>query len=116
MAKEDVKLLISADGQKAIKEIQAVTQHMGKFGSSVDSLLSTASSFVNWQTAAVAVFSAAGAAIATLVYQSAQFADQMANMSKRTGIGTETLSKLSYVAKQSDTSIEVYYKVDILSS
>ena len=110
MAKEDVKLLITADGQKAIKEISEVTQHMGKFGSGVNNLLSTATSFVNWQTAAVGAITAAGAAFGKLMVDALNTADEMANMSKRTGIAVESLSRLSYVAKMSDTDMGTLQK------
>ncbi len=110
MAKEDVKLLIGADGQKAITEIQKVTQQMGGLGAGVNNLLSTAGSFLNWQTAAVGAISAAGAAFGKLMVDALNTADEMANMSKRTGIAVESLSRLSYVAKMSDTDMGTLQK------
>ena len=110
MAKEDVKLLISADGQKAIKEISEVTQHFGKFGNSISGFLQQASGFVTWQTAAVAGIGAITAGLAVAIKKQIDYADQMANMSKRTGLAVESLSKLAYVAQQSDTSAEALQK------
>lgn len=110
MAKEDVKVIIGGDAQKAVKSIQEVTQHMGKMGGAVSDFLGTATGFLNWQTAAAAGLGAVAAGFGKLISDAINTADELANMSKRTGIAVESLSRLSYVAKMSDTDMGTLQK------
>lgn len=110
MAKEDVKLLITADGQKAVRELQEVTKHMGGLGKGMSDFLGTATGFLSWQTAAVAGIGALAAGMGAMISKAINTADEFANMSKRTGLATESLSKLAYAAKMSDTSSEILQK------
>lgn len=110
MAKEDAKIIIGGDAQRAVKSLQDVSKNLGGLGNSVSSFMGTATGFLNWQTAAAAGASAVATGFATMMKDALDTADQMANMSKRTGIVVESLSKLSYVAKMSDTSMETLQK------
>ena len=53
---------------------------------------------------------AAAAALVGAVKSAADYGDQLANMSERTGVAVEELSKLQYAAKLSDTSNEALGK------
>ena len=110
MAKEDAKVVIGGDAQKAVNAIKDVTQHMGSMGKGMNDFLSQATGFFSWQTAAVAGLGAVATGFASLMKNAIDTADEFANMSKRTGVSAESLSRLAYAAKLSDTSNETLQK------
>ena len=110
MAKEDAKVVIGGDAQKAVNAIKDVTQHMGSMGKGMNDFLSQATGFFSWQTAAVAGLGAVAAGFGAMISKAIDTADEFANMSKRTGLATESLSKLAYAAKMSDVSNETLQK------
>lgn len=110
MAKEDAKVVIGGDAQKAVNAIKDVTQHMGSMGKGMNDFLSQATGFFSWQTAAVAGLGAVATGFASLMKGAIDTADEFANMSKRTGVAVESLSRLAYAAKMSDTSNETLQK------
>ncbi|MBK8663233.1 MAG: hypothetical protein IPN18_16130 [Ignavibacteriales bacterium] len=62
------------------------------------------------QTAAAAGATALVGVLGAAIKSQIDYADKMQNMSMRTGIAVESLSKLAYVAQQSDTSVETLQK------
>lgn len=110
MAKEDAKIIIGGDAQRAVKSLQDVSKNLGGLGNSVSSFMGTATGFLNWQTAAIAGAGALAAGLGKMIGEAIDTADKLDNMSKRTGMAVESLSKLSYVAKLSDTSMETLQK------
>jgi len=110
MAKEDAKIIIGGDAQRAVKSLQDVSKNLGGLGNSVNSFLGQATGFLNWQTAAAAGATALVGVLGAAIKSQIDYADKMQNMSMRTGIAVESLSKLAYVAQQSDTSVETLQK------
>lgn len=110
MAKEDAKIIIGGDAQRAVKSLQDVSKNLGGLGNSVNSFLGQATGFLNWQTAAIAGATAVAASLAVAIKTQIDYADNMAKMSEKTGITVESLSKLAYVAGQSGTSVEILQK------
>ncbi len=110
MAKDDAKIIIGGDAQRAVKSLQDVSKNLGGLGNSMNSFLGQASGFLSWQTAAAAGAGALVGGLASMIKEAIDTADQMANMSARTGIATESLSKLAYAANQSDVSNETLQK------
>ena len=99
MAKNVVEIVIKAVNQakkglqEPIKDIESLKGAMSKVGP----VFATAAA-------------ASAAALAYMVKQSIDAADQMHQMAQRTGISVEALSTLKYAAEQSDTSIESLQK------
>ena len=106
----EVALRISADTSDLTKAVRGsiglfqdlervVSKSFGSFGSGLSVMGGAAS-------AALAV----GAAITASVKAAADYGDQLDNMSQRTGVAVEELSRLQYAAKLSDTSTEALGK------
>jgi len=89
----EIKVKIDADTTGLTKGLAAATEKLTKFGK------------VAGAAVGVAVVGAA-TGLAALTKAAIDNADELDNMSQRTGVSVEALSRLQYAAKLSDTSIE----------
>lgn len=112
MAEKLVQLKLTADSAQFVSGVNAAAGSLDKLhkqASALESLSSKALSFAGFATIGAAA-AAAGAGIVALVKSAADYGDQLDNMSQRTGIAVDELSKLQYAAKLSDTSAEAVQK------
>jgi hypothetical protein len=100
MSITDLVYRLTADGQPFSKELQKAEKDVDKFQKKA------ASGVAKLGKAFAAVGVAAAGALAVLVRDSINAADEIGKMSDRIGISTEDLSKFGFAAEQSGSSLE----------
>lgn len=112
MANPDVNVKITADASGVVKGVAVAQGALGKLSAQMGQLEAvSAKGFSLLGFAGIAgAAAAAGAALIGAVRSAADYGDQLDNMSQRTGVAVEDLSRLGYAAKLSDTSTEALGK------
>lgn len=99
----EVKIKISADGKGVDTTVAAIRGSLKQLGSDLTRVQSLATSALGFAGIGGA---ASVAGIIAIAKQTANAADEMANLAQRTGVSVEELSRLGYAAKMSDASLE----------
>lgn len=107
-----VKVIITADASGVAKGVAVANTALGNLKTQLTSLDAAAAKAFSFSglTAITVSATAAAAALVGAVKSAADYGDQLDNMSQRTGVAVEELSKLQYAAKLSDTSSEALGK------
>lgn len=111
-SKNEANVKLNADATGVVKGVAVAQGALGKLEKQLGSLESLSAKGLSLSGLAGIGLSAtaAAAALMTVVRSAADYGDQLDNMSQRTGIAVEDLSKLQYAAKMSDTSNEALAK------
>ena len=98
------KTTIEIDGKNksAIVAINGVKQELTKLGPVGNKISSILGQIFNPTTLAIGAVTG----LASIMKQAINTADELDNMSQRTGVSVEALSTLKYAAQLSDTSLE----------
>ena len=98
----EARIVITADADKAVKEIDRLK---GAFSNGMKSVESSAA----FATKAIGLLAAGGLALnfANSIKQAIDLADSLNKLSQRTGVAVENLSQLQYAAKLSDVSADL---------
>lgn len=103
MAEREFKLTFLGDSRRAVAAINDVDRKLGGLGGKVSGLTGLT---VGPQGLAVAFGGALVGGIAASIKATAAYADEVEEMSQRTGLSTETIQELGHAAKITGTSIE----------
>ena len=103
MAKNEVKLIISADNTGAVKGINGTVQSLGDFSTKTGGILSNIQS--HWLGFAGALYGAKKA-VDFFVFGAANAADELKRMSYQTSVGTDQLQAFKQIALTSGTSLD----------
>jgi hypothetical protein len=103
-----VEVIITADASGVAKGVAVANTALGNLKTQLTSLDAAAAKAFSFSglTAITVSATAAAAALVGAVKSAADYGDQLDNMSQRTGVAVEELSRLQYAAKLSDTSSE----------
>lgn len=112
MATTETRVKITADASGVVKGVSVAQGALGKLQKQMGDLESLSAKGLSLSGLAGIGLSATAAAagLVTLVRNAADYGDQLDNLSQRTGIAVEDLSRLQYAAKMSDTSTEALSK------
>jgi hypothetical protein len=107
-----VEVIITADASGVAKGVAVANTALGNLKTQLTSLDAAAAKAFSFSglTAITVSATAAAAALVGAVKSAADYGDQLDNMSQRTGVAVEELSRLQYAAKLSDTSTEALSK------
>jgi len=107
-----VEVIITADASGVAKGVAVANTALGNLKTQLTSLDAAAAKAFSFSglTAITVSATAAAAALVGAVKSAADYGDQLDNMSQRTGVAVEELSRLQYAAKLSDTSTEALGK------
>lgn len=112
MANSGPSIKITADASGVVKGVAVANGALAKLGDKMSELQSLSGSAFSFSGLAGIGLSATAAAAALIgaVRSAADYGDKLDNMSQRTGVAVEELSRLSFAAQMSDTSQEALGK------
>ncbi len=110
--KDDVELRLSVDAAGVAKGVAVAQGALGRLQAQLSGMEAASGRAFSLSGLAGIGLSATAAAAALVgsVKAAADYGDQLDNMSQRTGVAVEELSRLQYAAKLSDTSTEALSK------